>query len=82
MEQRHQLRTGSESIVEGESTQKASSSAGQRIETPEDLIRLDRDSVPVPSEVRTRLAAALQAEVAADTPRPWWRRWWDGTTEG
>ncbi|MBM3901588.1 MAG: hypothetical protein FJ379_05785 [Verrucomicrobia bacterium] len=81
MEQRHQLRTGSESTVEGESTQKASSAA-QRIETPEDLIRLDRDSIPVPLEVRTRLAAALQAEVAADSQRPWWRRWWDGNTEG
>lgn len=81
MEQRHQLQTGSESTVEGESTQKTSSSAVQRIETPEDLIRLDRDSVSVPVEVRSRLAASLQLEVPADTQRPWWRRWWDGNTE-
>ena len=82
MEQRHQLRTGSESTVESESTQKASPSAAQHIETPEDLLRLDHDSVSVPVEVRTRLAASLQSEVAADTQRPWWRRWWDGNTEG
>lgn len=82
MEQRHELRTGSESTVEGESTQKASATAAQRIETPEDLIRLDRGSISVPSEVRTRLAAALESEVSSDAQRPWWRRWWDGDTEG
>ena len=81
MEQRHALRTGFESTVEGESTQKASSTA-HRIEAPEDLIRLDRDSVSVPVEVKTRLAASLQSEVAADTQRPWWRRWWDGNAQG
>ncbi len=81
MEQRHQLRTDSESTVEGESTRQASSSA-HRLETPEDLIRLDRDSVSVPLEIKTRLAASLQSEVAADSLRPWWRRWWDGNTQG
>lgn len=82
MEQRHQLRTGSDSIIEGESTQKAASTEARRIETPEDLIRVDRGSVPIPSVVGTRLAASLQSEVAAGTPRPWWRRWWDGDNEG
>lgn len=78
MEHRHQLRTGPESAVENESTLRVASAAAQRLETPEDLIRLDRESVPVPSEVGTRLATLLQSEVATDTSRPWWRRWWDG----
>jgi hypothetical protein len=81
MDQRHQLRTGSESTVETDATQKATAAAAQRVETPEDLIRLDRESIPVPTELSTRLAASLRSQTASDTPRPWWRRWWDGTPQ-
>jgi hypothetical protein len=79
MDQRHQLRTGSESTVETDATQKAAAAAARRIETPEDLIRLDRESIAVPVDLPTRLAASLRSGVTGDLPRPWWRRWWDGT---
>lgn len=81
MEQRHQLRTGSESTVETEATEKGATVATQRIETPEDLIRLDRESVAVPSNLSTRLAASLQSETTHEAARPWWRRWWDRNPE-
>ena len=79
MDQRHQLRTGSESTIEADATQKAAAVMAQRIETPEDLIRLDRESTTVPSDLSTRLAASLGSQTGSDGPRPWWRRWWDAT---
>lgn len=79
MDQRHQLRTSSESTVETDTLHKESMAASQRIETPEDLIRLDRSSIGAPSDLPDRLAASLRSETAIDDARPWWWRWWDGT---
>jgi hypothetical protein len=75
MDQRHQLRTGSDSTIETDATQKAAAGMAQRIETPEDLIRLDRESITVPSALSTRLAESLQSQAPSDTQHPWWRRW-------
>ncbi len=80
MEARHQLQTGSESTVETESTHKVAAAASQRVETPEDLIRIDRDAIAVPTDLTTRLTESLRSEAATGNPRPWWRRWWEGNT--
>ena len=81
MDQRYQLRTGSESTVETDALQKEAMAASQRIETPEDLLRLDRSAIAVPPDLPDRLAASLRSDTTDATERPWWRRWWDGTPQ-
>ena len=81
MDPRHQLRTDSESTVETDALQNEAMAASQRIETPDDLIRSDRESMAVPPGLQDRLAASLRSETTDVAERPWWRRWWDGTPQ-
>ena len=80
MEQRHQLQNGSESTAETEATQQVAANAAHRVETPEDLIRIDREAIVVPTDLTTRLTESLRSEAADGNPGPWWRRWWQGDT--
>lgn len=64
---------------ESQETQASLNTTAHEFASVEEMLRSDATATPVPPAVEQRLVASIMKE-GASAPRPWWKRWFGGST--